>query len=164
MRFATLALLGAVAVKANEEEEAVEEAVEEIEEAIEEVADAIGEAFTVAGWKIGIALTNLIPCTTPLLGPDCSAGVQEVEEGPTVVGYCGTATMPSGVTGADYVDADFTVVGCFPATHCGSTSVQIPGTTSEGLVYKLDCDGYVWDGATKLAASAVALAAVALNM
>ena len=126
MKFATLALLGAVAVKAQEEEEVaeeIEEAVEEVADAINEVADAIGEGFRLAGWKIGIALENLIPCTTPLLGPDCDKGVTEVEGGEKIVGYCATATFPAGVTGAAYVDADYTVVGCFPATHCGSTSV-----------------------------------------
>lgn len=159
MKFATLALLGAVVVRAEEEEEE-----ETAEEAADAIGDAIGEAFALAGWKIGVALENLISCTTPLLGPDCSQGVKETEGGPTIVGYCSTATMPAGVTGAAYVDAEFTVEGCFPATHCGSTSVQIPGTTTTGMVYKLDCGGYVWDGATKLAASAIAAVAVAVNM
>ena len=32
-------------------------------------ADALGAA----AWKIAIALTNLIPCDTPMMGPDCSS-------------------------------------------------------------------------------------------
>ena len=76
----------------------------------------LADGLNIAAWKIGVALSNLVPCGDDDFLVVCAP--IEWNQVANTKTTCGTATL------AD--DADFKVVGCFPSADCATNGGLIP--------------------------------------